>query len=143
MSFTKAWSEAKTRTQQAQVPDGKYHGVLSNAKIITGKASGKEMMVVEFVIANPGGDGDRQKLSKFYMFDDMGLGNVKTDLEMAGLEIAAPESDMDLVQKMYDLCPAHMEIYVKSKLDKNNVMRTNVYVNGPWKDVDGTDSFSF
>jgi hypothetical protein len=140
--FTKSWSEAKTRTQQSQIPDGKYHGVMSNVKQITGKASGKEMMCVEFIITNPGGPGDRQKLSKFYMFDDMGLSNIKTDLEMAHLEIEAPESEMDLVQKVYDLCPAHMEIYVKNKADKTGTMRTNVYINGPWTS-DGTDTFAF
>lgn len=143
MSFAEMFKTTKTRAEKENIPDGKYHVVMQNAKRITGKASGKEMMVCEFVISNPGGDGDKQKLSKFYLFDEMGMSNLKTDLETAGVPMISPNDEDECVQMTYELCPMHAEGYVQSKKDKQGVMRTNLYINGPWTESEDSDDFTF
>lgn len=143
-TFQNTWANSKTREERTTVPDGNYTAEMMDAKMITGKASGKRMLLVDFIIKNPGADGDKQKLAKFYMFDDMGMGNLKTDLETMGREIQAPTSEEDCVGKVYDLCPVSVAVSVQSKLDKKGVMRTNVYIMGPAvDDKEDEDTFSF
>lgn len=132
----------KTREEKENIPDGKYHVIMHNVKRITTK-SGKEMMICEFIITNPNGDGDRQKLAKFYGFDEMGMSNLKTDLDALGVPKISPKDENECVEIVYGLCPIHAEGYVQSKKDKQGVMRTNLYINGPWSaDVD-SDDFTF
>jgi hypothetical protein len=130
-NFANIWNQSKTRDEQDATPDGKYMAVMNNAKLITGKASGKRMMVVEFEIKNPGSVADRNKVSKFYMFDEMGMGNLKTDLATMDRALGTITSEEDVVQQVYGLCPISLSVFVKSKLDKTGIMRTNLYVNGP------------
>lgn len=141
MSFSEMFKSAKTKDERETIPDGKYKVVLSNAKFLVAK-SGKEMMITEWIISNPGKDGDKQKLAKFYMFDEMGLGNLKTDLATLNRQIN-PQDETECVQMVYDLCPLAAEGFVQSKKDKNGIMRTNLYINGPWEDDVESDDFTF
>jgi len=100
------------------------------------------MLVLEFILTS--GDFKNQKLSKFYGFDERGIGYLKQDLASMEKEIAPPESLEALVQSMYELCPLDLELYVQTKADKTGQMRTNVYVNGPAKaDMMADDDFTF
>lgn len=142
-NFSAIWNQSKTRDERETIPDGKYTAVMSNVKAITGKTSGKRMMVVEFEIRNPGGDGDKQKLSKFFLFNEIGLGNLKTDLGSMNREIGNPTSEDDCVQKVYDLCPTACSVFVQSKLDKTGTMRQNIYINGPADSAMDDDQLPF
>ncbi len=142
MSFAEMFKSAKTKDEREQIPDGKYKVVMSNAKFIVSKNSGKEMMLTEWIISNPGGEGDKQKLAKFYMFDEMGLGNLKTDLATLGRQIS-PTDETECVQMTYELCPLAAEGFVQTKKDKQGVMRTNLFINGPWSDDQESDDFTF
>lgn len=137
-SITELWKSAKA---PGQIETGTYAGRMNEAKLITTK-SGHDMLVLEFILI--GGDYKNQKLSKFYGFDERGIGYLKQDLDLMEKEIAPPESLEALVQSMYELCPLDLELYVQTKADKTGTMRTNVYINGPAKaDALDGDDFTF
>lgn len=144
MDFSQTWNETKATDRNAPaVPDGTYTAAMVDVKMITAKKDGKEWIVAEFRISNPGGKADGQKLSKFYGFHSDSIGYLKTDLATMGREISAPTSQEDLVQKLYDLCPLGARIAVSSKLDKNGVLRTNFYINEPADSAMDDDQLPF
>jgi hypothetical protein len=137
-SIKELWNTAK---KPGQIETGTYAGRMTEAKLIVTK-SGHDMMVIEFILTS--GDFKNQKLSKFYGFDERGIGYLKQDLASMEKEIAAPESLEALVQSMYELCPLDLELYVQTKADKTGQTRTNVYINGPAKaDMMADDDFTF
>lgn len=136
--FSSLWKSSKT---PGQIETGTYTARMNEAKLITTK-SGHDMMVIEFLIV--GGAYKNQKVSKFYGFDERGMGYLKQDLDAMGKSIPDPDSIQTLVQSIYDLCPLDVEVYIQTKADKTGVMRTNTFVNGLAKDnyLD-EDTFTF
>lgn len=108
------------------IPDGKYQANVMEARVEHSKGSGRLQFTIVMTLTSGGQEG-RVKVYCQGLVNEIGRNIVKSDLYTMGI-------DVDLLSSLPDICPmivgSRLNIALKSKTGKDNIVYQNCYING-------------